>query len=270
MEFKYKDYTIYYETYGSGKPLIILNGIMMSTLSWKPFIEPFSKVNTLILIDMLDQGKSTKLDGMVYNQDIQVEMLASFIETLQLKELAVFGISYGGEVAIKLTTAHPELVDRLLLFNTTSYTSEWLQEIGRAWNKAAGDAEAYYSTTIPVIYSQKFYEQHIDWMNNRKAVLHTVFSNPVFMNAMVRLTNSANDLDERARLTDISCPTLVVGCEQDIITPFANQQFIAREIKKAQLVYVPDSGHALMYEKPILFSSLVLGFTNNTKLEDVI
>jgi 3-oxoadipate enol-lactonase len=101
-------------------------------------------------------------------------------------------------------------------------------------------------------------------------VLHQVFSNPVFINAMIRLTDSANDLDERARLKDITCPTLVVGCEQDIITPFANQQFIAKEIKKAQLVYVPDSGHALMYEKPILFSSLVMGFTNNTKLEDVI
>jgi pimeloyl-ACP methyl ester carboxylesterase len=270
MEFSYKNYTIYYESYGSGKPILILNGIMMSTLSWKPFIEAFSKDNQLILIDMLDQGKSSKLDGQVYNQDIQVEMLASFIQTQQLKDCALFGISYGGEVAIKLTIAHPALVERLMLFNTTSHNSEWLQEIGRAWNKAASDPEAYYSTTIPVIYSQKFYEQHIDWMNNRKAVLHQVFSNPVFMNAMVRLTNSANDLDERARLKEISCPTLVVGCEQDIITPFANQQFIAKEIKKSQLVYVPDSGHALMYEKPILFCSLVLGFTNNTKLEDVI
>jgi len=270
MDFSYKDYTIYYESYGSGKPLIILNGIMMSCLSWKPFIEAFSKNNTLILIDLLDQGKSSKLDGLVYNQDIQVEMLASFIKTLKLNDLAVFGISYGGEVAIKLTTAYPEFVERLMLFNTTAHTSEWLQEIGRAWNKAAHDPEAYYSTTIPVIYSQKFYEQHIEWMNNRKAVLHQVFSNPVFINAMIRLTDSANDLDERAKLKNITCPTLVVGCEQDIITPFANQQFIAKEIKKAQLVYVPDSGHALMYEKPILFSSLVMGFTNNTKLEDVI
>ncbi|KAF0226387.1 MAG: alpha/beta hydrolase superfamily protein [Erysipelotrichaceae bacterium] len=270
MEFTYKDYSVYYETYGTGKPILILNGIMMSTLSWKPFIEAFSKDNCLILIDLLDQGKSSKLDGLTYNQDIQVDMLAHFIKAQAFIDLAVFGISYGGEVAIKLTIAYPQLVERLLLFNTTSHTSSWLQEIGYAWNKAASDPAAYYSTTIPVIYSQKFYEKHIEWMNRRKEMLLTVFANPVFIQAMIRLTNSANDLDERAHLKEIKCPTLVVGCEQDIITPFANQQFIAKEIPQAQLVYVPDSGHALMYEKPILFSSLVLGFTNNTKLEDVI
>ena len=51
---------VYYETYGQGKPLLLLNGIMMSCASWKEFIEPLSAINTLILVDMMDQGKTDK------------------------------------------------------------------------------------------------------------------------------------------------------------------------------------------------------------------
>ena len=43
---------IYYEIHGNtGEPIIFLNGIMMSTASWKPFIETFSRNNILILVD---------------------------------------------------------------------------------------------------------------------------------------------------------------------------------------------------------------------------
>ena len=54
---------IHYEEYGQGKPLIILNGIMMSCASWAEFVEPFSENNRLILVDFLDQGKSDRMEG---------------------------------------------------------------------------------------------------------------------------------------------------------------------------------------------------------------
>jgi 3-oxoadipate enol-lactonase len=157
-----------------------------------------------------------------------------------------------------------------MLFNTTAYTSPWLQEIGNAWNKAAQDPEAYYATTIPVIYSARFYTDNQAWMEKRKELLLGVFANPVFINAMIRLTNSANDHDVRHLLHQIETPTLVVSCEHDYITPAAEQTYIASRIKHASLVMIPDSGHASMYEKPMLFSSLVLGFVSTNKTDSSI
>ena len=145
---EFQDYSIYYEVYGKGKPLLILNGIMMSTASWQMFIASFSQKNQLILVDMLDQGQSSKLEGMEYTQDLQVEVVKTVIEKLNLKDVALFGISYGGEVAIKFAIKYPHLVERCLLFNTTSYTNHWLQEIGNAWNLASTNAEQYYGNLI--------------------------------------------------------------------------------------------------------------------------
>ena len=62
-EFTFDGYKVYYETYGTaGEPLIILNGIMMSTASWKPFLEEFSKNNVVVLVDFLDQGQSHRME----------------------------------------------------------------------------------------------------------------------------------------------------------------------------------------------------------------
>lgn len=46
--FMFGNKSIYYEEYGKGEPLILLNGIMMSCMSWAEFIEPFSAHNRLI------------------------------------------------------------------------------------------------------------------------------------------------------------------------------------------------------------------------------
>jgi pimeloyl-ACP methyl ester carboxylesterase len=258
--FQFREHTIYYESYGEGKPLIILNGIMMSTVSWQSFVKSFSQYNRLILVDMLDQGNSSKLVGKTYDQSLQVEVIKALVDHLHLEKIFLFGISYGGEVAMRFALEYQQRVERLLLFNTTAKTSLWLKEIGYAWNKAAADGEAYYSTTIPTIYSPQFFTKNAAWMEQRKSILIPLFSNPAFSEAMIRLTNSAEYHDVAQDIHKILVPTLVVGCENDYITPLAEQRFLADQIPNAQLVVIPDSGHASMYEKPYLFTSLVLGY----------
>lgn len=266
MYFYYENKKIYYEVHGSGNPLLILNGIMMSTKSWTEFIEPFTKFNQLILVDMIDQGQSDKLEK-DYDQTIQVEIVKALIEHLNLEKVNIYGVSYGGEVAIQMAIKYPEMIDKLCLFNTCARTSYWLSEIGNAWNAATHDGLAYYLTTIPIIYSPKFFNARKDWMENRKKALLPLFNDSDFISSMIRLTNSASNHDCVDQLDQIEHQTLIVGCEYDFVTPYYQQEELHQNIKNSELVFVPDSGHALMYEKPALFTSLVLGFINNNKFE---
>ena len=83
-EFIFEGKQVYYEVHGnSGEPIIILNGIMMSTLSWKPFIKDFSKNNVAILVDFLDQGRSARMSE-DYNHEIQVRLVNALIDQLLL------------------------------------------------------------------------------------------------------------------------------------------------------------------------------------------
>lgn len=263
--FIFEGKSIYYEEYGQGTPLLVLNGIMMSCASWKEFIEPFSANNRLILMDFLDQGKSQRMTE-PFSQALQVEVVHALLNHLNIDRINLVGISYGGEIALQFAVKYPECLERLALFNTTAKTGPWLRDIGDAWNLAAGDADAYYLTTIPVIYSPGFYLKHNDWMNSRRELLRPVFSNPDFTSAMERLVNSAAEYDVLEEIHKISAPTLVVSCEQDYLTPMEEQRVIASLIPDCQRVILPYCGHASMYEQPVLFTSLVLGFFNNPKM----
>lgn len=265
--FNYNGKDIYYEISGEGKPILLLNGIMMSTASWTYFKDPLMMNNKLILLDFLDQGQSAKLEG-EYTQEVQVDLIYALLQELNIEKISIVGISYGGEVALQYALKHGNTIDRLVLFNTTAKTNPWLRDIGRSWILSGDNPLNYYLTTIPIIYSPKFYNENIKWMENRKELLtKNVFNNKDFMRSMDRLTFSAENYDIIDRLGEIENYTLIVGAEHDYITPLAEQKLLNKKIKNSELIIMPDTGHGSMYERPLLFTSLILGFVNNTKLE---
>ena len=122
--------SLYYEDHGSGEPLVVLNGIFMSCASWKAFVPSFSAHNRLLLLDLVDQGASGRLDH-EYTQELQERVVLAFLDHLGLDRAHLCGVSYGGEVALRVATRHPDRVRKLVLANTTAYTSAWLRDIGQ-------------------------------------------------------------------------------------------------------------------------------------------
>lgn len=259
---------VYYEVHGSGgEPIVLLNGIMMSTASWKNFIGPMTKHNTLVLVDFFDQGQSERMTES-YDHSIQVELLDAVLEEVSAQiwyeKFTLMGISYGGEIAIQYALAHPKRVRRLVLANTCGRTSSWLKKIGDGWNEVAktGQGYAYYLTTIPVIYSTQFFEQRAAWMEGREAFLTEYFSKPEVLQTLIRLTDSSVSYNVVDRLQEISCPTLIISSSEDVLVPPTEQQLLHREIKDSVYVTINGSGHASMYEAPEAFAALTLGFAN--------
>ncbi len=261
--FQFREKNVFYDIRGDEfhPVLVMLNGIMMSTKSWDPFVAAFSDKLRLLRVDFLDQGES---DRMIkpYTQAVQVDMLLALLDHLKLERVHLAGISYGGSVAMQFAAAHPGRVEKLMLFNVTAKTTPWLKAIGDGWNAVAAsrDGNAYYHIAIPYIYSPGFYNQHIEWMDARKDKLVPLFSDVGFLDAMIRLTQSAESHDVASQLPLMRMPTLVVASEHDFLTPPSEQRIIARAMPHAAFVMFEDCGHASMYEKPSLFVSTILGF----------
>ncbi|MDR2867850.1 MAG: alpha/beta hydrolase [Acholeplasmatales bacterium] len=262
--FTFKNHRIFFDLQGEGQPILILNGIMMSTKSWDAFVPTLKANNMLLRVDFIDQGQSDKAQ-IEYTQDTQAELIYELLHTLNIKPINIVGISYGGEVALHFAIKYPQYVERLLLFNTTAKTSDWLLDIGRGWiiTGKTRDPQAYYKQTIPVIYSPSFYTKNLAWMKKREVTLKPVFSNPVFLDAMERLTISAETHDVRKQLSSISVPTIIITATEDYLTPTPEQLYLHEHIKNSYLLSLPGVGHASMYEVPFVFASLVLGFVNN-------
>jgi pimeloyl-ACP methyl ester carboxylesterase len=261
--FKYGEHKIHYEDMGEGEPILLLNGIFMSCASWTAFIPAFTKSNRLLLLDFIDQGLSDKSDR-EYDQNIQVEIIIALLDELRLDAVNVAGVSYGGEIAMKVAIRHPNRVKKLVLANTTAYTSKWLLDIGRSWEYAfeSHDGRRFFKTCIPIIYSPKYYEENYEWASAREEMFVKLFT-PEIYDAFGRLTRSAENHDERAEISKIKSPTLIISSDQDYVTPFFNQEELARFIPKSAHATIRNAGHASMYEKPSEFATLLLGFINN-------
>ena len=268
-EFNLKGKKVYYETYGAGEPIILLNGIMMSTKSWVYFIENFSQNNQLILVDFFDQGQSERMTE-PYGNSVQEELLGGLIDELKLETVNICGISYGAKAGLGYAVDHPKKVRRLLLFNGAARMPPLLAEISNSWNEAA-KAEgglAYYLASIPVIYSDIFYERQKEWMDKRKELLVPYFGIPGVKEPLVRLTNSMMNFNVMDKLSALdNMPVLVVTGRNDNLIPQREQEMMVSRIKNAHHVILPECGHASMFERPLLFSSLVLGFVNSKNSE---
>lgn len=268
--FTHHQHEIYYEIHGSGAPLVLLNGIFMSCASWQAFIPSFSQNNQLILLDLLGQGKSSLLEE-EYTQLAQVEAVRALLNHLGIEQTNLLGISYGGEVAMQFAALYPERVSKLVLSNTTAYTSPWLRDIGHSWEFAfaSEDGHQFFKTCIPIVYSPQFYEENYDWLSAREEMFVKAFT-PAIYAAFGRLTRSAQQHDARPLLSRISAQTLVISAQYDYVTPPYQQQQLTDSIQRAGHVQIQGAGHAVMYEKPAEFAALVLGFVNqNTNIRTV-
>jgi pimeloyl-ACP methyl ester carboxylesterase len=250
---------MFYETYGEGEPLVILNGIMMSTASWNGFIDAFSERNKLVLLDLIDQGRSDKADG-PYKQDMHVEMLKELFDKLGFQKVHLLGISYGGEVAQKFALKYQDMLYSLILADTTAYTNKLMGDIEELWDYAAGinNGHIYFKATMPYIYSTEFYEQNIEWLKAREETFAKADMR-IWYEGFRRAIRSASDLNIIDELHNITVPTLIIGSEFDIMTPTRYQEEIHKRIKGSRFVIIKGAGHASMYERPYEFAAVVLG-----------
>ncbi len=255
-----EDPGLYYEVHGEGKPLVLLNGIMMNTLSWAEHIPDLKDHYQVITYDMRDQGQSNRLEE-GYRIDVHAEDLKKLLDHLGIKKANILGVSYGGQVALIFSLGFPEMVEKLILSNTAAHVDQYLLSLGQMWKRAARlyDGEAFFDLALIPIYSRGFYNHHYDWLANRRGLFRDFLTREWF-DGFIRLASSNEDYDLRGEISRIEARTLLIAAEEDIITPPEQMLEIHRALKNSQFVSIPDTGHAAFLEKRETFCTLIKGF----------
>jgi pimeloyl-ACP methyl ester carboxylesterase len=255
-----EDPGLYYEVHGKGRPLVMLNGIMMNTLSWVEHIEELKDRYQIIIYDMRDQAQSNRLEE-GYHISIHAEDLKKLLAHLGIDKANVWGVSYGGQVAMILALKYPELIDKLILANTAAYVDRFLLSTGEMWKRAARlyDGEAFFDLALIPIYSRSFYNNRYDWLAERRQLFRDFFTKEWF-DGFIRLASSNETYDVRDELSKIQHQTLLIAAAEDIITPYEQMLEMSEAIPRSQIVCVPDTGHAAFLEKMDTICTLVKGF----------
>lgn len=260
MYFDFRGKKLYYDIQGEGKPLLLLNGVMMSAASWRPLLPAWTPFFKVICLDFPDQGLSEHFsEG--YDQSLMVEVVEALREHLKLEIWHVLGISYGGEVAMRYAIDYSGRIDKMILANTTAWTFPQLKMMGDGWALASKSYQprVFFKSCMPAIYGRSFYERSSDWLSTREDELDKALTTEWF-DGLIRLIESAVNHDQRKRLHQINVPTLIIGADEDQVTPTDQQEILHREINGSEFVIIKQCGHASMYEQQGLFEAIVLGW----------
>ncbi|GLU54745.1 alpha/beta hydrolase [Dyadobacter frigoris] len=230
---KYADirgFKMYYEVYGTGKPLLLIHGNGGSIENFKNQIPYFAKSYKVIVADSRAQGKSTDAsDSLSY--EMMADDLNELLNKLHVDSCNVIGWSDGGIDGLLLATRHPEKVKKLAITGANLWPDTTAVEASLFnWIVSVNDSLAKVQQTASV--------------KVQKKLLNLMVFNPNI---------------KTADLKNVKCPTLVIGGDHDVILP-RHTMIIAESIPKSYLWILPNSGHSTLVVYKNIFNQVVRDF----------
>lgn len=225
-----RGFKMYYEVYGTGKPLLLIHGNGGSIENFKNQIPYFAKNHKVIVADSRSQGKSTDAsDSLSY--EMMADDLNELLNRLHVDSCHVIGWSDGGIDGILLAIRHPEKVKKLAITGANLWPDTTAVEPTLFnWIVSVNDSLAKVQQTPSV--------------KVQKKLLNLMIFNP---NIKI------------ADLKNVKCPTLVIGGDHDVILA-KHTMIIAEAIPKSYLWILPNSGHSTLIVYKNMFNQVVGDF----------
>ena len=104
---------LYYETYGAGRPLILLHGGLGSGEMFGPVLPVLAERHLVIAPDLQGHGRTADIDRPI-DVRLMADDIAVLIEHLGLDRPDVAGYSLGGGVALLTAIKYPAMIRRLV------------------------------------------------------------------------------------------------------------------------------------------------------------
>lgn len=216
---------MYYETYGTGKPLLLLHGSGGSIRNARPKIEYFQKYFKVIAIDSRAHGKSIdttkELTYVQMANDINV-----LLDSLQIDSAFVSGQSDGGILGLLLAINFPRKIAKLATFGANIFPGK------KAVVDEIDDLVVETLKTTKDVQTKKLY-------------------------SLLAYQPNITEKD----LQKITCPVLIISGDRDAIK-LEHSMIIFNNIPNSNLFIMPGATHFGSVEKPDLFNMALLDFLN--------
>lgn len=246
-----KDSKVYYEVYGTGKPIILLHGAFMTINSnWSQLIPELAKTRKVIAIELQGHGHSPYSDRK-FDHAILADDVAGVMDYLKIENAAMLGYSFGGAVAYQFAIQYPKRLNELVIISATYKSNGWMPEINNAFKNMK-----------PALFENSPMQQAYD------AVAPDKTKWTKFLEQMISLAQHPFDLGD-ANIAKISSPVLIIAGDNDGLDKIElakTYQLLGGavvgdfgQMPKSQLGIIPGQSHVSIMNQ----TSIILGFLNS-------
>jgi 3-oxoadipate enol-lactonase len=230
-----------------GAPVLVLgNSLGTSVAVWDYQMPAFRQRFRVLRFELPGHGGSAGQPGAYTIEGLGLGVLA-LLDSLGIERAGYCGISLGGMIGIWLAAHAPDRIAALGLVCTSAYLpppSGWLARADQV--RAAGMT----SISAPVI-SRWFTPQYAD---RAPAVIETFRADfeRIDPDGYAGCCAAIATMDQRASLSAIAAPTLVLAGADDPATPPEHGAVIVEGIPRARLEVIPDAAHLAAVSAPEL------------------
>lgn len=238
---------------GHGEPVILLHPLAQNGGFWRPFTAGLAADFQTITIDARGHGHS-QWDGSPFSIDDLAQDVAAVADELAMRRIRLIGMSMGGCVAISLAASRPDLVQSLVLADTTS---DYGPDKAKQWAERAHFALAkprpeQLSFQVNRWFSPAFVEQNPAEVRRVCDIFLTTQSRSHAMACC-----ALGEFNATESLASISSPTLITVGEEDLATPLAMAKKLQEGIIGSSLEVIPSARHFALIEAKANLTNLL-------------
>ncbi|NDJ78426.1 MAG: alpha/beta hydrolase [Chloroflexi bacterium] len=252
---------IHYETYGRGRPVLLLHGWLGSWVLWRDTIEVLGREFRTYALDFFGFGES----GVVVSSDnaerqaqdsftvpTYVEMVNQFMERLGIKKAPLIGHSMGGTVSLSTAMRYPERVVKVCVIGSPINGNSLNLLLKLSGNPTVASIFWLFKGRGLLLFLRGYsYFMARDGRAMSRMITKDV--SMISVESFFQSIGTLRETDLRPRLDQIRMPTLGMYGKRDIIVRPSENETLKQGIPHAQIEWFPDAGHFIMMDSPERF-----------------
>jgi pimeloyl-ACP methyl ester carboxylesterase len=266
---------LWYRITGEGEPVVQIHGAGFGHFNFDPATPEISKHFKVIDYDMRGYGQSDR-PVQCYDMEVWADDLAGLMDALGIDQAHVHGTSMGGMIAIVFAGKYPERTTSVVINCAAAKLGVTGRLIFKNWIDIARlDPDGPGSRILAELItwqalSKRFLEEQD--AEALATLIQTILRDSNRIEVFTDACQAMCDMDLRPWLPKITSPALVLGGDEDVMTPWdqgpdgAGQEAIYRGIANAEKHVIRGSNHSTIFDNTEEHNRVVIDFfTRNSR-----
>lgn len=255
------DAEIFYESLGSGPPIVLLHPFPANHEAWLPAVQALISRYQVILPDLRAHGESEAGEGPATMAKHAAD-ISRVLDTLDVGRAVFAGVSIGGYILFEFWRQFRGRAAGLILCNTKAQGDTLEARAARL--QAAADVlergtEPFFQSMLPKLMGKTTHTARPDLVQGALRMMQKMSAEDV---AAVQ-KGMAERPDSVATLKTINVPTLLITGEEDTMTGVAEAELMHQHIAGSQMAVLPKAGHYSPWEQPEATGKLLRQFLDS-------
>jgi len=240
-----------WEDTGQGPTLIFLHGLFLDRTFWNPVIDHVKSQFRCVSFDMPGHGNSSWREGL--DLGAIANDIALWIIENNISKVTLVGHSQGGMIALRIANKYPQLVEKLVLVNTSAQEEDpsrlplWKKREAILLSSDESTRKNLFKMMQKIKYTNAWLQENPIYAEKdiKKQIDSDQMMQVQAMNAAVIMRGNISEL-----LKEINIDAIVLAGSEDIATPPPHSKEIVQLLPNSTYVEVERAGHSIPVEAP--------------------